>query len=77
MKLEPNKEGSFIVRVARIADTDGPEVDLPSKLYHYCKLETAIENILPAKQLLLGPLENTNDPKENRTFQFASISPPN
>jgi hypothetical protein len=34
------------------------------------------QKILPFKQLLLGPYENTNDPREKRTFRFAAISPP-
>lgn len=41
-----------------------------TKLYHFCKLETAIGLILPEKQLLIGKIKNTNDPRENREFAF-------
>jgi hypothetical protein len=44
----------------------------PSKtIYHYCKLSTAIEYILPNKQLLLNSAGKTNDPRENKSFVFA------
>jgi len=79
MKMKPKSknESHYKVQIARIADTEGPEKNLPDKIYHYCSLETGIEKILPFKRLLLSPLENTNDPRENRTFQFSAISPPN
>jgi hypothetical protein len=41
-------------------------------LYHYTKLETALESILPKMQLRLGPLSKTNDPRENKSFVFAA-----
>jgi hypothetical protein len=44
------------------------------RLYHYCKLSTAIEFILPGKQLLLNPMGKTNDPRENKSFVFAGSS---
>jgi len=44
------------------------------KLYHYCKLSTALEYILPSMQLRLNPFLLTNDPKENKDFILASIS---
>ena len=50
--------------------TNFKEID-KSKIYHYCKLTTAIEHILDKKQLLLSPLLNTNDPRENKSFAFA------
>jgi hypothetical protein len=40
------------------------------RIYYYCKLNTAIEFILPKKQLLLSPLVSTNDPRENKKFDF-------
>ncbi len=46
-----------------------------NRLFHYCKLNTAIEKILPKKELLLSPLLNTNDPRENKSFVFAGIFP--
>lgn len=42
-----------------------------NRLYYYCKLATAIEYILPKKQLLLNPVGRTNDPRENKDFLFA------
>jgi hypothetical protein len=44
-----------------------------NRLFHYCKLNTAIEKILPKKELLLSPLLNTNDPRENKSFVFAGV----
>lgn len=41
-----------------------------NKIYHYCKLSTALEQILPNKRLLLNPIINTNDPRENKSFLF-------
>lgn len=40
-------------------------------IYHYCKLDTVIKFILPHKRLRLSPLQNTNDPRENKSFIFA------
>ena len=40
------------------------------KLYHYCSLQTAIEHILPKKQLLINPLGKSNDPRENESYNF-------
>ncbi|HTF20977.1 MAG TPA: DUF2971 domain-containing protein [Chryseolinea sp.] len=44
------------------------------RLYHYCKLSTAVELILPERQLLLNPIGRTNDPRENRSFVFAGLN---
>jgi hypothetical protein len=43
-------------------------------IYHYCKLNTAIEHILCDKRLLLSPIKNTNDPRENKSFDFGAIT---
>ncbi|MFL5764924.1 MAG: DUF2971 domain-containing protein [Bacteroidia bacterium] len=43
-----------------------------NRIYHYCKLSTAIEHILPNNQLLLSPIKNTNDPRENKSFVFGA-----
>ena len=43
-----------------------------NRIYHYCRLSTAIEHILDKKRLLLAPLTNTNDPRENKSFVFAA-----
>lgn len=42
-----------------------------NRIYHYCKLSTAIELILPKFQLLLNNIKNTNDPREYKEFVFA------
>lgn len=34
-------------------------------IYHYTKLDTALEKILPNQKLRLSPLENMNDPQES------------
>ena len=46
----------------------------PKRLYYYCKLSTALELILPQSQLLLSPITQTNDPRENKVllFKFSS-----
>ncbi len=52
-----------------------PKYIMQSKtLYHYCKLSTAVEFILPERQLLLNPMGKTNDPRENKSFVFAGSS---
>jgi len=38
-----------------------------NNIFHYCKLSTALEFILPGQQLRLGPIVNTNDPRENKS----------
>lgn len=42
-----------------------------NRIYHYCKLSTAIELILPKFKLLLNNIKNTNDPREYKEFVFA------
>ncbi len=44
----------------------------PNTLFYYCKLATAIEDILPNMQLLLSPLTGTNDPRENKVIPFGA-----
>jgi hypothetical protein len=46
-------------------------------LYHYCSLQTAIEHILPDKRLLVNPVGKSNDPRENKSYNFAFHSIPN
>lgn len=41
-------------------------------LYHYCGLKTAIECILKDKQLLIGLMSRSNDPRENKSFEFGA-----
>jgi hypothetical protein len=48
-----------------------------NRLYHYCKLSTAIEMILPKRELLLNSIIKTNDPREYKDFVFSSIYYPN
>lgn len=43
-------------------------------IYHYTTLSTAMEFILPGRQLLLNPAGKTNDPRENKSFVFASAN---
>lgn len=40
------------------------------RLYHYCKISTAIKHILKTKTLRLGSILDTNDPIENKTLCF-------
>lgn len=42
-------------------------------LYHYTKLETLFEKILPSKLLRLGPINTTNDPRETQEWFFEII----
>ncbi|MGE0567520.1 MAG: DUF2971 domain-containing protein [Bacteroidia bacterium] len=51
-----------------------PFVKPGNRLYHYCKLETARDFILPSHNLLLNSIIKTNDPRENVDFVFRSTS---
>ena len=42
-------------------------------LFHYTKLSTCIEKILPKKQLRLSSLKDTNDPREYKFSYLSSI----
>jgi hypothetical protein len=44
------------------------EKQKPKKLYHYTKLEKAIQHILPDKSLRMNTLINMNDPNENLLY---------
>lgn len=57
--------------------TDAPElilgvVDPDRYVYHYTPAATALEHILPHRQLRFGRYTNTNDPKESRTWSFST-----
>lgn len=39
-------------------------------LYHYTKICTALEYILPDRQLKIGTFRKTNDPKESKDWKF-------
>jgi hypothetical protein len=54
----------------RTAPIDTVKPTENTSLFHYCKLQTALEYILPFKQLLLNPIDRTNDPRENQEFSF-------
>lgn len=45
-----------------------------SKIYHYTKLKTAIEIILPLKQLRTNFLNEMNDPKENTAWTLRGLN---
>lgn len=45
-----------------------------NRIYHYCKLKTAIKYILPSLRLRISPMLNTNDPRENKSFVFSGIT---
>jgi hypothetical protein len=47
-----------------------------SKLYHYTKLSTAIEFILPTMTLRTNFLNKMNGPKENQRWAFGSVNVP-
>ena len=46
-------------------------MDYKNTLFYYCKLDTAIEHILPKREILLNSIEKTNDPRENEVFWFS------
>ena len=46
------------------------EKDPNALLFHYTSLGTALEHILPEENLLMGRLSKTNDPRENKTWNF-------
>lgn len=45
-----------------------------TKIYHFTKLNTAIEFILPKKQLRTSSLHKMNDPKESQPWAFGGIN---
>ncbi|HED07907.1 MAG TPA: hypothetical protein ENI57_07320, partial [Ignavibacteria bacterium] len=45
-----------------------------AKIYHYTKLRTAIEFILPSMTLETNFLSKMNDPKENQIWSFGGIN---
>jgi Protein of unknown function (DUF2971) len=47
-----------------------------SKIYHYTKLSTAIEFILPSMTLRTNFLNKMNGPKENQRWSFGSVNVP-
>ncbi|PHR71869.1 MAG: hypothetical protein COA67_05625 [Lutibacter sp.] len=47
-----------------------------SKIYHYTKLSTAIEFILPSMNLRTNFLNKMNGPKENQKWSFGGINVP-
>lgn len=49
---------------------------IPKRIYHYTKLETALEYILPSATIRLGSIGITNDPRESKDWGFAVMSPP-
>lgn len=53
-----------------------PSVSTDKYLYHYTKLETALEHIFPNRQLRLGLFSLTNDPRESKTWFFSLTNPP-
>ncbi|MCE9644709.1 MAG: DUF2971 domain-containing protein [Chloroflexi bacterium] len=50
---------------------------IPRELCHYTKKDTALEKILFKRQIRLGQLGLTNDPKESKWRSFAIIYPEN
>lgn len=47
-----------------------------NRIYHYCKLSTAIDYILPSMNLRISPMKNMNDPRENKSFIFSGVAGP-
>jgi len=41
-------------------------------IYHYTRFSTAVDKIIPKRQLLLNYLANSNDPREYKKFIFAA-----
>lgn len=48
--------------------------DEMSKIYHYTKLSTTIQYILPEMQLRASSLNQLNDPKENQAWSFSGAN---
>jgi hypothetical protein len=44
-----------------------------NRLYHYTSFETLVFYILPQMRLLLNPIINTNDPRENKSYVFNTL----
>ena len=39
-------------------------------LFHYTSKETALEHIIPSRELLMGRYQETNDPRESKRWNF-------
>jgi hypothetical protein len=48
--------------------------ELEMKIYHFTELQTAIEFILPQKQLRTNSLNKMNDPRESQLWSFGSTN---
>ena len=46
-----------------------PEEIIPEDIFHYTKMETALEKILFEGRLRLGQMGFTNDPREFKTLE--------
>jgi hypothetical protein len=49
--------------------------DVPRFVYHYTKRETVIERILPSREIQLGSVSTTNDPRETQTWGNVFFGP--
>lgn len=45
-------------------------------LYHYTKLDTALEHILARRELRLSPFTRTNDPREAKAWHISMVGAP-
>lgn len=46
------------------------DLDTDQYVYHYTRRETAFQHILPSRTIRLGPLSQTNDPRETKSWTF-------
>lgn len=51
--------------------------EIPKDLFHYTKMETALEKILPNKSLKISPIGFTNDPRETKSWSIPKLQPSN
>lgn len=50
--------------------TESEDQEIPEEVFHYTTMQTALEYILPSKELMLGQFGNTNDPKESKEWEY-------
>jgi hypothetical protein len=73
----PRKKGRALSREKNeefIADLHNASFD--RFLYHYTRLDTALEHILPERTLRLSPFSAMNDPRESSDWQFTPLKFP-
>lgn len=68
------KDGDYVD--LSIEELQKPEFNtyIPAEIYHYTKLRTALEKILPDRSMFLGRITQTNDPRETKERFYHDVN---